>query len=40
MYRDYLNEYIESAGSGHIPHDLNRCFELHRNLAETGSMLP
>jgi propionyl-CoA:succinyl-CoA transferase len=40
MYRDYLNEYIASAGSGHIPHDLNRCFELHRNLAETGSMLP
>jgi propionyl-CoA:succinyl-CoA transferase len=40
MYRDYLNEYIERAGTGHIPHDLGRCFELHRNLAEVGSMLP
>jgi propionyl-CoA:succinyl-CoA transferase len=40
MYRDYLNDYVERAGRGHIPHDLSRCFELHRNLAETGSMLP
>jgi propionyl-CoA:succinyl-CoA transferase len=39
-YREYLNEYCESAGTGHIPHDLDRCFELHRNLAETGAMLP
>jgi propionyl-CoA:succinyl-CoA transferase len=39
-YRDYLHNYIESAPMGHIRHDLNRCFELHRNLLETGSMLP
>ena len=25
---------------GHIKHDLRRAFELHRNLTETGSMLP
>lgn len=40
MYRDYLCHYLESAPLGHIRHDLSRCFELHRNLIETGSMLP
>jgi propionyl-CoA:succinyl-CoA transferase len=40
MYRDYLDEYLNTAGTGHIPHDLSRCFELHRNLSEVGSMLP
>ncbi len=40
MYRDYLHNYLESAPMGHIRHDLTRCFELHRNLVETGSMLP
>jgi acetyl-CoA hydrolase len=40
MYRDYLHNYLESAPIGHIRHDLMRCFELHRNLLETGSMLP
>jgi acetyl-CoA hydrolase len=40
MYRDYLRTYLESAPMGHIRHDLNRCFELHRNFLETGSMLP
>ena len=39
-YRDYLRRYLEGAPMGHIRHDLNRCFELHRNLTETGSMLP
>lgn len=39
-YRDYLRGYLEAAPMGHIRHDLNRCFELHRNLVETGSMLP
>jgi acetyl-CoA hydrolase len=39
-YRDYLHRYLEEAPQGHMPHDLNRCFELHRNLMETGSMLP
>ena len=39
-YRDYLHKYIERANSGHIPHDLATCFELHRNLMEQGAMLP
>ena len=39
-YREYLYGYLKSARQGHIPHDLARCFELHRNLLEQGSMLP
>ena len=39
-YRDYLRRYVAEARSGHIRHDLLRCFELHRNLMESGSMLP
>jgi acetyl-CoA hydrolase len=38
-YRDYLRKYIETSPVGHIRHDLSKCFELHRNLIETGSML-
>jgi len=40
MYRDYLHRYLEAAPMGHMPHDLGRCFELHRNLLEHGHMLP
>jgi acetyl-CoA hydrolase len=40
LYREYLHEYINAAPMGHIRHDLNRCFELHRNLMEHGAMLP
>lgn len=40
MYRDYLHRYIEQARSGHIRHDLDRCYELHRNLLQYGAMLP
>jgi propionyl-CoA:succinyl-CoA transferase len=40
MYRDYLYRYIQDARLGHIRHDLIRCFELHRNLLEHGTMLP
>jgi acetyl-CoA hydrolase len=40
LYRDYLQRYIREARSGHIRHDLIRCFELHRNLMERGTMLP
>jgi propionyl-CoA:succinyl-CoA transferase len=40
LYRDYLNRYVEDAPLGHIRHDLDRCFELHRNLLEHGAMLP
>jgi acyl-CoA hydrolase len=39
-YRDYLHRYVAQAGSGHIPHDLSRCFELHQNLLRYGAMLP
>jgi acetyl-CoA hydrolase len=39
-YKDYLRRYLETARMGHIKHDLNRAFELHRNFMETGSMLP
>jgi succinate CoA transferase len=40
IYRDYLGKYLQDARSGHIPHDLSRCFELHRNLLAYGAMLP
>ena len=40
LYRDYLLRYIKDARTGHIRHDLTRCFELHRNLIEYGTMLP
>jgi succinate CoA transferase len=39
-YRDYLSRYVREAGPGHIRHDLERCFELHRNLLRSGAMLP
>lgn len=39
-YRDYLHRYLREAGSGHIRHDLGRCFELHENLLRYGTMLP
>ena len=40
LYKDYLRRYIHQARRGHIPHDLDRCFELHRNLMNHGQMLP
>jgi succinate CoA transferase len=39
-YRDYLHRYVREAGSGHIHHDLSRCFELHQKLLREGTMLP
>jgi acyl-CoA hydrolase len=39
-YKPYLKKYIQDARVGHIPHDLGRCFELHQNFLESGSMLP
>jgi succinate CoA transferase len=39
-YHDYLRRYLQASGSGHIRHDLGRCFELHQNLLRDGSMLP
>jgi acetyl-CoA hydrolase len=39
-FRDYLHRYIREAPVGHIPHDLTRCFELHRNFLQYGDMLP
>ncbi|MCP3943871.1 MAG: succinate CoA transferase [Desulfobacteraceae bacterium] len=40
MYKPYLKDYITRGTCGHICHDLTRCFELHRNFKESGSMLP
>ncbi len=40
MYRDYLRKYVREARKGHIRHDLTKCYELHRNLMEHGTMLP
>jgi acetyl-CoA hydrolase len=39
-YRDYLHRYLEKSRIGHIRHDLEKCFELHRNLLTYGAMLP
>jgi acetyl-CoA hydrolase len=39
-YRSYLHRYLERSRVGHIRHDLATCLELHRNLLETGQMLP
>ncbi|MDY0376702.1 MAG: succinate CoA transferase [Desulfobacterium sp.] len=39
-YRPYLKDYIAKGTCGHICHDLTRCFELHRNFKEYGTMLP
>ena len=39
-YREYLRKYIENSRVGHIRHNLDKAFELHLNLKETGSMLP
>jgi acyl-CoA hydrolase len=32
--------YVEKAKGGHIRHNLEACFELHRNLLQHGAMLP
>jgi acetyl-CoA hydrolase len=39
-YRPYLTDYLKQSPRGHICHDLDRCYELHRNLLKTGAMLP
>ena len=39
-YREYLWKYVENSRLGHIRHNLDKAFELHINLKETGSMLP
>lgn len=39
-YRDLLHRYVRESRMGHFRHDLHRCFELHTNLLEHGSMLP
>jgi acetyl-CoA hydrolase len=39
-YKEYLWKYLQNASTGHIRHDLFRCFELHRYLMQTGQMLP
>lgn len=39
-YKDYLRKYLRDGMKGHIRHDLSKCYELHRNLLEYGTMLP
>jgi propionyl-CoA:succinyl-CoA transferase len=39
-YRDPLNKYIEKSKNGHIPHNLENCFEWHLNLMKYGAMIP
>jgi len=40
MYKEYLFNYIKSSKPGHIRHNLDKCFELHSNLLNFGTMLP
>ncbi len=40
MYKDYLRKYVRDGMRGHIRHDLDKCYQLHRNLMEHGEMLP
>jgi acetyl-CoA hydrolase len=39
-YRDVLRNYVRTAGRGHLPHNLEDCFAMHRNLQRYGTMLP
>jgi propionyl-CoA:succinyl-CoA transferase len=39
-YRPYLRRYLETSRKGHLRHNLENCFELHRNLRRYGAMLP
>ena len=39
-YRDYLHQYLDKTGPGHISQNLKTCFELHQNLLRNGKMLP
>ncbi len=39
-YREYLWKYVENSRVGHIRHNLEKAYELHLNLKESGSMLP
>lgn len=38
-YRPLLLEYLNMNKKGHIPFDLNSCFEFHKSLQETGTMM-
>ena len=40
LYKEYLWKYLHNASTGHIRHDLYNCYELHRNLMQTGQMIP
>jgi len=39
-YRPYLHRYLEGARMGHLRHNLDQCFEMHKNLQQYGTMLP
>lgn len=39
VYRPMLREYLEMTKGAHTPHNLDACFEMHKQFAKTGSML-
>jgi propionyl-CoA:succinyl-CoA transferase len=39
-YREPLYRYVENAKRGHIPHDLEHCYQWHMNLMKYGEMIP
>jgi propionyl-CoA:succinyl-CoA transferase len=39
-YKDYLYNYLKCSPGNHIRHDLTKCFELHQNLINYGTMIP
>lgn len=40
IYRDILFKYLYDSPTGHLPHNLEKCFDLHLNLKKYGTMLP
>ena len=38
-YREMLRDYLKLTSGAHTPQDLSACFAMHRQFAETGSML-
>jgi acetyl-CoA hydrolase len=39
-YREPLFRYLANTRIGHIPHDLEACFQWHLNLLRSGAMIP
>lgn len=39
LYRDYLHAYLSTSSGGHIRHNLEHAFDLHKNYSLSGTML-